>query len=47
MARTSLNGLSGEKNLRFKWSATENVRLEDALPAWSPPDADLWGDRMS
>jgi len=42
----SLNGLSGEKNLPVKWSATENITWKLALPAWSGSTPIIWGDRI-
>src|SRR4030081_1647523 len=42
----SLNGVSGEKNLPLRWSATENVSWKLALPAWSGSTPIVWGDRI-
>jgi outer membrane protein assembly factor BamB len=42
----SLNGVSGEKNLPVKWSATENVTWKLQLPAWSGSTPIVWGDRV-
>ena len=42
----SLNGLSAEKNLPVKWSATENVSWKLQLPAWSGSTPIVWGDRV-
>ena len=42
----SLNGLSAEKNLPIKWSATENVSWKLRLPAWSGSTPIVWGDRV-
>ena len=42
----SLNGLSAEKNLPVKWSATENVGWKLQLPAWSGSTPIVWGDRV-
>jgi len=42
----SMNGLSGEKNLPVKWSATENVSWKLQLPAWSGSTPIVWGDRI-
>jgi outer membrane protein assembly factor BamB len=40
------NGVSGEKNLPVRWSATENVAWKLALPAWSGSTPIVWGDRI-
>jgi len=42
----SLNGVSGEKNLPLRWSATENVTWKLALPSWSGSTPVIWGDRI-
>ena len=42
----SLNGVSGEKNLPLRWSATDNVTWKLALPAWSGSTPVVWGDRI-
>jgi outer membrane protein assembly factor BamB len=42
----SLNGVSGERNLPVKWSATENVSWKLQLPAWSGSTPIVWGDRI-
>jgi len=42
----SLNGISGERNLPVKWSATENVSWKLQLPAWSGSTPIIWGDRI-
>ena len=42
----SLNGLSGERNLPVKWSATENVSWKLQMPAWSGSTPIVWGDRI-
>jgi outer membrane protein assembly factor BamB len=42
----SLNGVSGERNLPVKWSATENVTWKLQLPAWSGSTPIVWGDRI-
>jgi outer membrane protein assembly factor BamB len=42
----SLNGVSGEKNLPIKWSATENIAWKLPLPAWSGSTPIVWGDRV-
>jgi outer membrane protein assembly factor BamB len=41
-----LNGISGERNLPLKWSATENVSWKLQLPAWSGSTPIVWGDRI-
>ena len=41
-----LNGLSNEKNLPVRWSATENIAWKLALPAWSGSTPIVWGDRI-
>src|SRR5262245_46808976 len=40
----ALNGVSGEKNLPIRWSATENVTWKLALPAWSGSTPVVWAD---
>jgi outer membrane protein assembly factor BamB len=40
----SLNGLSGEKNLPVRWSATQNIAWKLALPAFSGSTPIVWGD---
>jgi outer membrane protein assembly factor BamB len=42
----SLNGLSNEKNLPVRWSATENVTWKLAMPAWSGSSPVVWGDHI-
>ncbi len=42
----SLNGLSADKNLPVKWSATENITWKLPLPAWSGSTPIVWGDRV-
>ena len=42
----SLNGLSGEKNLPVRWSATENITWKLPLPAWSGSTPIVWGDHI-
>jgi outer membrane protein assembly factor BamB len=42
----SLTGVSGEKNLPVKWTATENIAWKLALPAWSGSSPVIWGDRI-
>jgi outer membrane protein assembly factor BamB len=42
----SLNGLSADKNLPVKWSATENITWKVPLPAWSGSTPIVWGDRV-
>src|SRR5437667_7819712 len=42
----SLNGVSGEKNLPLRWSATDNVAWKLALPSWSGSTPVIWGDRI-
>jgi outer membrane protein assembly factor BamB len=42
----SLNGLSGDKNLPVRWSATENITWKVPLPAWSGSTPIVWGDHV-
>jgi outer membrane protein assembly factor BamB len=42
----SLNGISGEKHLPLRWSATENIKWKLALPTWSGSTPIVWGDRI-
>ena len=42
----SLNGLSTEKNLPVRWSATDNVAWKVPLPAWSGSTPIVWNDRI-
>src|SRR3954464_410317 len=42
----SLNGVSGEKNLPLRWSATENITWKLPLPAWSGSTPIVWGDHI-
>ena len=41
-----LNGVSGEKNLPAKWSATENVAWKLAMPDRSGSTPIVWGSRV-
>ena len=41
-----LNGVSGEKNLPLKWSATENVAWKLAMPDRSGSTPIVWGSRV-
>jgi outer membrane protein assembly factor BamB len=41
-----LNGLSGEKNLPVRWSATEGITWKLDMPAWSGSTPIVWGDRI-
>jgi outer membrane protein assembly factor BamB len=41
-----LNGISNEKNLPVRWSATENIAWKAPLPAWSGSTPVVWGDRI-
>ncbi|HZM60896.1 MAG TPA: PQQ-binding-like beta-propeller repeat protein [Vicinamibacterales bacterium] len=41
-----LNGISAEKNLPVKWSATDNVAWKLAMPAWSGSTPIIWGDHL-
>ena len=41
-----LNGVSGEKNLPLKWSATENVAWKLAMPERSGSTPIVWGSRV-
>jgi outer membrane protein assembly factor BamB len=38
----NLNGVSGEKNLPFKWSTEENVAWKLSLPSWSGSTPIIW-----
>jgi outer membrane protein assembly factor BamB len=38
----NLNGVSGEKNLPFKWSTQENIVWKLALPTWSGSTPIIW-----
>ena len=38
----NLNGVSGEKNLPFKWSTEENIVWKLALPSWSGSTPIIW-----
>jgi outer membrane protein assembly factor BamB len=42
----SANGISGEKNLPVKWTASENVAWKLAMPAMSGSTPIVWGDRI-
>jgi outer membrane protein assembly factor BamB len=42
----ALTGVSGEKNLPVKWTATDNIAWKLALPAWSGSSPVIWGDRI-
>jgi outer membrane protein assembly factor BamB len=42
----ALNGVSAERNLPVKWSATENITWKLALPAWSGSTPIVWGERV-
>lgn len=39
-------GVSAEKNLPVKWSATENIAWKVALPQWSGATPVIWGDTI-
>jgi outer membrane protein assembly factor BamB len=41
-----LNGVSRERNLPLKWSATENVSWRVALPEWGASTPIVWGERV-
>src|SRR6266849_1603948 len=41
-----LNGISGEKGLPVRWSNTENITWQLAMPAWSGSTPIVWGDRI-
>jgi outer membrane protein assembly factor BamB len=41
-----LNGISNEKNLPIRWSATENVTWKLAMPAFSGSTPIVWGDYL-
>jgi outer membrane protein assembly factor BamB len=38
----NLNGVSGEKNLPFRWSTEENILWKLALPSWSGSTPIIW-----
>ena len=38
----TLNGLSGEKNLPFRWSTEENIVWKLAMPSWSGSTPIIW-----
>lgn len=40
------NGVSSERNLPLRWSATENVSWKLAMPSWSGATPIVWGDRV-
>jgi outer membrane protein assembly factor BamB len=42
----SLNGISGEKNLPVKWSATENVTWKVPVPQYSGSTPIVWGEHI-
>jgi outer membrane protein assembly factor BamB len=42
----SLNGVSAEKNVPFKWTAEENVAWKLAMPAWSGSTPIIWGNTI-
>ncbi|PYV46003.1 MAG: pyrrolo-quinoline quinone, partial [Acidobacteria bacterium] len=42
----NLNGVSSEKNLPLRWSTTENIAWQLALPSWSGSTPIIWGDRI-
>ena len=42
----SANGISGEKNLPVKWTASENVAWKLPMPAMSGSTPIIWGDRI-
>jgi outer membrane protein assembly factor BamB len=39
-------GVSAEKNLPVKWSATDNIAWKVALPQWSGATPVIWGDTI-
>ena len=41
-----MNGISGEKGLPVRWSKTENITWQLAMPAWSGSTPIVWGDRI-
>jgi hypothetical protein len=41
-----LNGISGEKNLPVRWSATENITWKLAVPERSGATPIVWGDHV-
>ena len=42
----TLNGISGEKNLPVKWSATENVTWKVPVPQYSGSTPIIWGEHI-
>ncbi|HEY3039468.1 MAG TPA: PQQ-binding-like beta-propeller repeat protein [Pyrinomonadaceae bacterium] len=42
----NLNGVSGEKNLPWRWTAEENITWKLALPSWSGSTPIIWNDRI-
>lgn len=40
------NGTSREKNLPSRWSTTENIAWQLALPSWSGSTPIIWGERV-
>ncbi|MGZ8843333.1 MAG: outer membrane protein assembly factor BamB family protein [Pyrinomonadaceae bacterium] len=42
----SLNGISTEKNLPFKWTPEENIAWKLAMPEWSGSTPIIWRDRI-
>lgn len=42
----SLNGISGEKDIPFKWTTEENVTWKLPLPAWSGSTPIIWGNTI-
>jgi outer membrane protein assembly factor BamB len=42
----SMNGLSSERNLPLRWSATENITWKLPMPAFSASTPIVWGDRI-
>jgi outer membrane protein assembly factor BamB len=43
---TNLDGVSKEKNLPVKWSATDNVVWKLPMPAWTGATPIIWGERI-
>ena len=41
-----LNGISGEKGLPVRWSATENITWKLAMPERSGATPIVWGDHV-
>ncbi len=42
----NLDGVSKEKNLPLRWSATDNVTWKLSMPAWTGATPIIWGERI-